>query len=121
MTAQLIDFPRAATWRTVATTPGSIYDRAYEKVKSAPDWLSRLGYAETLSHSPDWTHKAMSRQIFRAYSLHLRDQAEKEAQRQAKETSVKDAIRHRPALLGLLLGGLFGCMAAVSFNVAVLP
>lgn len=121
MTNNVVAFPRAATWRTVATTPDSIYDRAYEKVKDAPDWLSRLGYAETLSKSPDWTHRATARHIFKAYSLHLRDQAEKEAQREAEEASVKDAMRHRPALLGLLLGGLFGAMAAAALNVGVMP
>ena len=70
MTAHVIAFPRAATFRIVAPQRATIYDQAYEAGKTATDWPSKLVYAETLAHSPDWTHTALSRHIRTAYSLH---------------------------------------------------
>jgi hypothetical protein len=134
MNATVINFPRAATWHRFATPQGSIYDQAYEAVKTATDWPTRLGYAETLAQSPDWTHASLARHIRTAYSLHLagllhpvdpthRDRSDRvdawrEATKLAEEedTSARIAMRHSRPLLAWLTGVLCACLAAVAFG-----
>lgn len=125
MTATVLNFPRAATWHRVATAQGSTYDRAYEAVKTAPDWPTRLGHAETLAQSPDWTHQSLARHIRTAYSLHLqgllhpvdpahRDKSDRmDAWREAtmiaeeEDKSARIAMRHLKRWPEIILGAGF--------------
>lgn len=134
----VIAFPRAATFHNVATPRGSVYDRAYEAVKTATDWPTKLGLAQTLSESPDWTHTALARHIRTAYSLHRegllnpvdpapRDRSDMvdgwrgaALEAEAAETPVKIAMRYRPELLALGAGGALAVAAAVVFARVVL-
>ncbi|MGL4527531.1 MAG: hypothetical protein ACRCUC_11175 [Aestuariivirga sp.] len=71
MTA-VIRSPREATACNVTPIRPSIYDEAYRGALSAgANWPLMLGYAQTLSQSPNWTHTNLAKHIRAAASLRL--------------------------------------------------
>ena len=62
----------------------------------------------------------LARQLRQRHTAYLREQIEKDVLRQAEETPVRVAMRHRPELLAIMTGLVMAVLAAVAFG-AVVP